>query len=133
MSKPLPKAPKVPCGTCPYRQDVPSGVWAANEYEKLPSYDGEIFDQLVKGGTPLFMCHQNDGCLCGGWLQTHGTDNLLALRLHEVHPSVYGYTSKVPCFASGAEAMVHGMAEIDDPSPAAKRKVAGLMKKRGDL
>ena len=128
-----PKAPKVPCGTCPYRKDVPSGVWAANEYEKLPQYDGEIIEQLFKGGTTLFMCHQNSGRLCGGWLQTHGTGNLLAIRLQSIDPSAYGYTSKVEVFASGAEACAHGIAEIDGPSPAAKRKVAGLMKKRGDL
>ena len=37
---------KSPCGSCPYRQDVPSGVWAASEYEKLPAYDApETFMQ----------------------------------------------------------------------------------------
>lgn len=24
-----------PCETCPYRRDVPSGVWSADEYRKL--------------------------------------------------------------------------------------------------
>ena len=24
-----------PCSSCPYRKDVPSGVWAHHEYEKL--------------------------------------------------------------------------------------------------
>lgn len=79
MTTDLPKPPKVPCGTCPYRRDVPSGVWAAEEYDKLPGYDGDVPDQLRAGAMGLFMCHQRDGCLCGGWLMAHGPDNLLAL------------------------------------------------------
>ncbi|MGH3734203.1 MAG: DUF6283 family protein [Micromonosporaceae bacterium] len=30
-----------PCETCPYRKDAPSGVWAAEEYERLRSYDAQ--------------------------------------------------------------------------------------------
>jgi hypothetical protein len=33
-----PPAPK-PCESCPYRKDVPSGVWSEGEYRKLPQYD----------------------------------------------------------------------------------------------
>lgn len=126
----IPKAPKVPCGTCPYRKDVPSGVWAEAEYSKLPQYDGDMTEQAMQGGTALFMCHQKDGCLCGGWLKTHGVHNLIALRLRQVDPSVFDYDPPTEVFASGAEAYLHGIAHIDDPQPEALKKIQGLLKKR---
>jgi hypothetical protein len=124
----LTKAPKKPCGSCPYRRDVPSGIWSADEYDKLPDYDGEMWEQPHM----LFLCHQQDGCLCGGWLIAHGVDDLLALRAHarELDPSVWSYVSDVPCFASGAEAAAHGKAEIDNPPPAALRMISALVRKR---
>ena len=126
----LPKPPKRPCGTCPYRKDVPSGIWDRSEYEKLLSYDGETGEQLMKGGTPLFFCHQRDGCLCGGWLQAHDADHLIALRLHRVDASAYDYTSDVECFGSGQEAHDHGVRDLDQPGEEAQRKMRGLMKAR---
>jgi len=124
---------KAPCKSCPYRRDVPSGVWAASEYEKLPDYDGEITDQLRNGATALFGCHQANGDLCAGWVGTHGPHNLLALRLHAgvVHRSVWDYESPVPLFSSGQEACDHGKALIDVPNEGAKRIVKRLMRKRG--
>jgi hypothetical protein len=53
LSAPLPASN--PCGSCPYRRDVPSGVWDAAEYEKLPRYDGPMADQPAR----LFLCHQH--------------------------------------------------------------------------
>lgn len=120
-----PKPPKVPCGTCPYRRDVPSGLWHADEYAKLPAYDGETWEQPHE----LFLCHQRDGCLCGGWLLCHDRQHLLALRLHAVDASAWDYASDVPVFGSGSEAAAHGMADIDAPSPAAEKKIRGLVKK----
>lgn len=122
------KAPKVPCGSCPYRRDVPAGLWHESEYDKLPNYDEPTWAQPPA----LFMCHQQDGCLCGGWLLTHGTDNLLALRFHarQLDPSVWDYAPDVPVFNSGREAAEHGKSQIDNPSPAARRKIDGLIRKR---
>lgn len=128
MTDPI-KPPKVPCGTCPYRRDVPGGIWHPDEYRKLPEYDRETWEQPQA----LFLCHRRDGCLCGGWLLTHGTDELLALRLHagELDPSVWSYAPPgVEVFASGAEAAAHGIATIDNPTDAARRKVEGLLKQR---
>lgn len=124
---------KAPCKSCPYRKDVPSGVWAEEEYEKLPLYDGEIIDQFTKGGRGLFLCHQKDNNVCAGWLATHGTDNLLALRMqgHLVKEEVWDYESPIPVFASGAEAAAHGMAEIDEPSEQASKIVSRLSRKLG--
>lgn len=119
---PLPKPPKRPCGSCPYRRDVPSGVWAQEEYAKLPPYDGETWEQPLG----LFMCHQRDGRICGGWLQTHDADHLLALRLHPVDPSAYDYASDVACFTSGREAAEHGLKNIAAPDPAAHQLISKL-------
>lgn len=120
------KPPKVPCGTCPYRRDVPAGIWDRSEYEKLPAYDADTWAQ-PQG---LFMCHQQDGCLCGGWLMVH-RDEALALRLaRDLDPSVWFYAPDVEVFASGAEAAEHGISGIHAPSPAARRKIDGLIRKR---
>jgi hypothetical protein len=126
MSDDLPRPAKVPCGSCPYRRDVPSAVWDASEYRKLPEYDGPTWAQKPS----LFLCHQQDGHLCAGWLACHGTDDLLALRFNAVHESAYNYQSPVPVFSSGAEACKHGMKDIDDPSAESRRVVASLTQKR---
>lgn len=34
-----------PCHSCPYRRDVPSGVWATEEYDKLLPYDADTASQ----------------------------------------------------------------------------------------
>lgn len=124
------KPPKVPCGSCPYRTDVPAGIWEAHEYAKLPAYDGETWQQPPQ----VFMCHQRDGCICGGWLMTHDRDHLLALRLQarNLDPSVWEYAPDVPVFESGAAAAAHGMAGIENPTPEAQRKIAGLIRQRAD-
>jgi hypothetical protein len=122
----LPEPSKAPCGTCPYRLDVPSGIWAETEYVKLPEYDGDIGEQAMKGATALFFCHQNDGHLCAGWVGCHGGTNLLATRLHECDPSTYDYVSPVPLFKSGEEACEHGLEDIDDPGEAAQIAIEKL-------
>jgi len=121
-----------PCKSCPYRKDVPSGVWAATEYTKLPAYDGGIGDQLVNGGTALFLCHQKNNSLCSGWLACHGPTELLAMRLHHhaVEPETFDYETTVPVFASGAEAAAHGMRDIEEPKIDAHRVMARLQRKR---
>jgi hypothetical protein len=110
---------------------VPSAVWAREEYEKLPRYDGEIIEQLNAGAGGLFMCHQRDGRLCAGWLAAHGADNLLALRLHarELEPEVWGYESPIRLFASGAEAAAHGVADMEAPSERARATIRRLVRK----
>lgn len=62
---------KNPCTTCPYRKDVPSGVWAQEEYEKLRDYDRE--DERMALAT--FLCHQSTvagrNMACKGWVMVH--------------------------------------------------------------
>lgn len=127
MPDPL-KPRRSPCGSCPYRRDVPSCVWAREEYEKLPAYDLDTPDQPGR----LFMCHQKDGCLCGGWLMAHDRDHLLALGLHwrTLDSSVWDYAPDVPVFGSGAEAAAHGISGIEGPWPEARRKIDGIQRKR---
>lgn len=121
-----PRPAPIPCRSCPYRLDVPSGIWDATEYTKLPRYDGETWEQPLA----LFMCHQSDGRLCAGWLACHDADELLALRLHKVDRSAYGYKSPVPVFASGAAACAHGLKDIDKPSRNAQRMMAKIERSR---
>lgn len=121
------KAPARPCGSCPYRRDVPAGVWAPEEYAKLTEYDKETWEQP----TGMFMCHQRDGCLCSGWLTSHDREELLALRLHSarVDPSVWTHTHNVPCFDSGADAAAHGLRDVEEPGEAAQ----DIMRKLGKI
>jgi hypothetical protein len=133
MTKALYTCAKAPCKSCPYRKDVPSGVWAKAEYNKLPYYDGDTSEQFLKAEAfAMFFCHQNDGKLCAGWLGTHGPTNLLAMRLHSanVDPEVFGYESPVPLFASGAEAAAHGKKAMKRPGTRARRTIEILLRKR---
>lgn len=47
---------RCPCASCPYRRDVPSGVWAPEEYEKLRRYDAPTMEQPPQ----VFLCHQKN-------------------------------------------------------------------------
>lgn len=116
------KPPSRPCGSCPYRKDVPPGVWHADEYAKLPEYDKPTYDQPPG----VFMCHQQDGCVCSGWAHVADEDTL-ALRLagfngNDVVP-VIEYQSPIPTFDTHTEAAEHGLSEYveGEPPPEAER------------
>lgn len=119
---------KLPCPSCPYRRDVPSGIWHPEEYAKLPRYDGDTTEQAAAGAFGIFMCHQRTGDVCAGWAGCHDMGESLAMRLHcrEVDPAVFDYVSPVPLFATGAEAAAHGMRDVAGPGTAARRKIDGL-------
>lgn len=130
MQTPAPR----PCGSCPYRRDCPSGVWAADEYEKLPPYDGPTGEQPPA----VFLCHQQDGRLCAGWTAVHDMDENLGLRLavalgllspKDAH-AVCGYATDVLLFGSGTDAAEHGLALIEAPPPAAVRTITKLSRRR---
>jgi hypothetical protein len=126
LSDSLPRPANRPCGSCPYRRDVPSGIWHESEYAKLPRYDGETWEQSAA----LFFCHQKDGHLCAGWLACHDAGHLLALRMSTVDPSVYEYQTDVPVFSSGSEAAAHGMQNLHTPGPLAQRMIKKLARRR---
>lgn len=122
---------KNPCGSCPYRQDVPSGIWHESEYTKLPNYDLPTQEQPLG----VFGCHQNNGCACSGWVAVHDMKNNLALRVsfgmgHIDNPDAFlDYSTDVPLFASGQEAADHGMRDILNPDETARKKMRKLLEK----
>lgn len=122
-----------PCASCPYRKDVPSGIWTQEEYDKLPKYDGDIVDQVMNDAMGVFMCHQKDGHLCAGWVVAHGPENLISMRMadlaKQVDPKVFDYQTDIPVFSSGAAAQAHGMKEIAEPGLKAQRLVNKLLEK----
>ena len=122
-----------PCGSCPYRRDVPPGVWAEEEYAKLPGFDGETWEQ-----TPaIFLCHQQDGRLCAGWVACHDMAESFGLRMAvgtgtispEVADSLLDYATTVPLFETGAEAAAHGLSEIEEPGAKARRTIDKLVQR----
>lgn len=127
------KPRKVPCSTCPYRRDVPSGIWAAAEYDLLPMFDGETGEQAMKGAFHVFRCHQRDGNLCAGWVGCHDMRHNLAIRMNPKvdHDSCLDYVCPVPLFGSGLEAAEHGKRDLLNPSPAALAKVELVLRIAG--
>lgn len=121
-----------PCPSCPYRRDVPSGIWAAEEYEKLETYDGSTTDQATAGAFAAFFCHTQDGHLCAGWVGCHDMTENLAIRMRSDldHAGILGYRSPVPLFTSGTEAAEHGNRDITEPGPRAVRKIGQLVERR---
>jgi hypothetical protein len=119
-----------PCNSCPYRTDVPSGVWAAEEYEKLPTFD------LPTEQHRVFLCHKAGDNLCAGWCGTHEVAALIGPRIMlaagDLSPEDYAaacdYVSPIPLFESGAAAAEHGMRDIEHPSEEARLTVARVTK-----
>jgi hypothetical protein len=119
-----------PCGSCPYRRDVPSGVWSEEEYRKLPLWDGPTWNQPPT----VFMCHQADGRVCAGWAGCHDMSEAMGPRIamlsgkmsEDVYNALLDYVCSVELWGSGAEACAHGMAEVFTPGEAARRVIAKL-------
>lgn len=131
MTPPCPA--KAPCRSCPYRLDVPSGVWSEEEYAKLPPYDGSTWEQP----TAVFYCHQQDGCICAGWAGAHDMAENFAVRLavlngtitSDDYDALLDYESSVPLFESGQAAADHGLAKVEAPDVDAIRTIKRLERK----
>jgi hypothetical protein len=125
------KPRKRPCASCPYRRDVPSGVWHPEEYAKLPRYDGETFEQ----SPATFSCHAQDGSVCAGWLGHTDPGELLAVRIGimsgHLDPSCAEYRTDVPLWSSGRAAAEHGLRDVDEPGTAAWVAMGKLRRARG--
>lgn len=131
-----------PCPTCPYRRDVPSGIWDREEYGKLPRYDSPEPAEQAPG---VFLCHQHGrgeaARLCSGWVGCHGGEHLFALRFALIRGELSGadyheataYRSPVPLWESGAAAAEHGLAELERPGRDAVRAMVKLQRRRRDL
>lgn len=130
MKPPRPR----PCASCPYRKDVPSGVWDTSEYLKLPQFDLPTAEQP----TAVFLCHQGNDHLCGGWAACHDMAQNLGMRLASAfgHMSdddidaTLDYQTSVELFESGAEAALHGMRDMDEPDQEAQRVINKVLTRR---
>lgn len=115
-----------PCTTCPYRKDVPAGIWSAEEYEKLRGYDDP------QTSFAAFLCHQSPeigrDTLCRGWLSVHCESvaaRLLLLAKRITRSQLYA-TVKEVLYASGNEAADAGLRGVARPSRQAKRAIRRL-------
>lgn len=128
MTEPL-HVPDRACNTCPYLKSTPSGVWAPEEYAKLAEYDEK------PGETPVlstFCCHQQTATgvptICRGWLSVHRES--VAVRVAcargELGITQVPQEPEPEYYASGTEACEAGMADIEEPSVEARKKVASL-------
>ncbi|WP_020499083.1 DUF6283 family protein [Sciscionella marina] len=93
----------------------------------------------------MFLCHLTDQNTtrrsCAGWAGCHDGDELLALRVAVIEDRISGetarqvaeYRSPVPLFASGAEAAVHGLRDIEQPGADTLRSIAKIKRVRPDL
>ncbi len=118
-----------PCNTCPYRCDTPSGVWAVEEYLKLPGYDNN-----TNLGT--FLCHQTNATgrttVCRGWLSVHAES--VAARMAVLNGSVTDEErlapSEVELYPSGLAAGRAGLKGVRRPSREARASIDRLARSR---
>lgn len=103
-------------------------------YAKLPEYDRETGYQPPS----VFMCHQQDGHLCAGWVGCHDMVESLGVRIGaatgQLSPddldAILKYESPVELFATGQEAAEHGLAAISNPPVASIRMIQRLERKQ---
>lgn len=129
---------KQPCASCPYRVNVPSGIWHPDEYAKLERYDGEIHEQIQNDGTRVFSCHQDGVAVCSGWLgHREEPSDLIAVRMGiidgQLDPSCAEYTTQTALFPSGHEAAKQGRRDLEHPSNRAQKAMRKIMTVRDDL
>lgn len=131
-NKPL-KCAAVPCRSCPYRRDTPTGVWHPTEYEKLRGFADGQGEGIPHIG--IFLCHQTNAVgeetVCRGWL-TVEQDSVavrLALMKGDVTPEQVYAEVPVALYGSGEEAAAAGLSGVDAPSPEADRLMDRLVKK----
>jgi hypothetical protein len=115
-----------PCATCPYRRDTPPGIWAPEEYLKLPRYDR---DEIA----PVFLCHHRERkTACRGWLSVH-RDSVavrLAVLTGKIEPEAVHVYVGVDLYWSGAEACRAGLAGVEFPDPGARAAIVRLIERR---
>lgn len=118
-----------PCASCPYRRDTPAGVWAADEYRKLPAYDDQF------GGGGIFLCHHSstakEKSVCRGWFEVHERNITRRLAVMTGKIVVEGECPcDVPLYDSGAEACRAGIRGVRRPSKAARAMSKKLLAAR---
>ena len=127
-----------PCTSCPYRKDVPSGVWHFDEYEKLREYDNvEIHaDGSVQGALMPFLCHHTFDMpmetVCRGWLTVHQESVAVRLAVLKGAVTVEEVYAEVPekLYATGNEAADFGQKKIEQPSRKARTVISRLLRNK---
>ena len=124
------RVPKKACDTCPYLRETPAGIWSAEEYEKLPTFDHD------HEGMPVFatfLCHQTNATkvdtVCRGWLSTHG-DSIgarMAIMRKEIDPEDIPPAVEPEYYATGREACDAGLAGLEEPGDEAQVKMSKLL------
>jgi hypothetical protein len=128
-----------PCPSCPYRRDVPSGIWDRSEYDKLPAYDAETSEQPLA----VFLCHQpgeQAQRICSGWAACHDLSHSLSLRFTVIRGELskedfiktleHGSVVTVPLFESGQAARDHGVRELDRVGERGREMIGKLDRQR---
>lgn len=114
-----------PCSTCPYRRDVPSGIWDREEYEKLPQWDHE----MAFAGT--FLCHTDPAAICRGWMEVHERNMSVRLAMFRVEwTEANRKPTKIPLYRSGLAAMRAGLRALARPSGDAKKAITSILERR---
>ena len=136
MDEPL-HVPDQACASCPYRRDTPSGIWQAEEYEKLRAFDQEVTQ--LEDPLSVFLCHQSEvtgrETICRGWLSVHRDS--IAVRVLKIKGAVR--CDQVPreaeplYYATGTEACEAGLAGVEQPSREARHKTETLERQRANL
>ena len=123
-NKPLNCAPN-PCNSCPYRKDTPPGIWAREEYDKLPAWD----DKMSFAG--VFHCHNAPDAVCRGWLEVHQDNLSVRLTTFRINwDDSNSQPTKVALYASGEEARRAGIKGIKRPSLRARLKIGQILARR---
>lgn len=141
--------PKRACSSCPYRRDVPSGVWAREHYELLRDMDSRRTikvpmlgpnDETVMVDAPnpnpgTFHCHQSNATgrptVCRGWLSVERNSigvRLLASFGGIEYEDIPDEDESATYYSSGTEAAEAGLRDIENPSSEARllcRKLVG--------
>lgn len=124
---------KSPCASCPYRRDVPSGIWHRDEYEKLREYDRDGSDGQIPP-IAVFHCHKELDTkvptVCRGWLTVHSES--IAVRFAQItgliDPMAIYAKVKEKLYRSGNEAADAGEKGIKRPSRAARSMAEKLLR-----
>lgn len=95
-----------PCKDCPYRKDAPIAKWDIEHFKDVLRFDKDYIGTVWK-------CHQDDGCVCVGWLMDQHNRGLPSIKLrlllsqhHITREYMDGLTCKSEMFPS-IEAMCH--------------------------
>ena len=84
-----------PCKSCPYRKDVKKEFWHIAEFQKLLDSEQTQFGSV-------YLCHQNDGSACIGFLMNQDRRRFpsIALRMTLIdHNITREYLDQLECEA----------------------------------